>query len=259
MAGPTPAARAGTIAFFLAIGLIGWFLATRASEAKDPTDGADRASADPTQFESLPPGTYRLPGLTAPVSITVPSGWTAGGSSWGPASQGVAAITTGPPGAAISVAVLDLETLRPVDPRTGEPSAGSVGNGWFRRWVDDYAARVAPRVRDRSVGRRVDWTPPPALAWLLTFTHRGRVGFADDIAFDDLPGDLATFAFPGPRRTIFRTSGGDVTLRPGVTYTFWAPRSGPDVPRVVLGIARELGAVPGTAEWDVVRTIELGT
>jgi len=27
---------------------------------------------------------------------------------------------------------------------------------------------------------------------------------------------------------------------------------------IMLGVARELGATPSTAEWDVVRTLEIG-
>jgi hypothetical protein len=53
--------------------------------------------------------------------------------------------------------------------------------------------------------------------------------------------------------------GGTIAFRPGVTYTFWVPRAGePGGDTIVLGVARELGAPPGTTEWDVVRTLEIG-
>lgn len=253
VAGPSPAARAGTIAFFVAIGLVVWVLASRGSG--DPEERRGSAPAV-TPAGTLPAGTYRLPGLTVPVSITVPEGWSAGGAFWGSTSRGVAAITTGEPGEAISIAVLDLDALRPVDPSTDEALAHPADDAWFRRSHDVYEAAVAPRVRDRVVGSQVDWKPPPVLAWLLTFTDRGPVAFADGVVYDDRSGDLASFAFPGPRRTVFRTDDGAIDLRPGVTYTFWIPLD-PGVPRVVLGVARELGAVPGTAEWDVVRTLDL--
>ena len=56
--------------------------------------------------------------------------------------RGVAAVSTGRPGATISVAVLDLERLRPIDAATGRPRGREPDPAWFRRSLDDYAARV---------------------------------------------------------------------------------------------------------------------
>ena len=116
-------------------------------------------------------------------------------------------------------------------------------------------------MRDRVVGRRLDWRPPPVLAWLLTFTRSGPIDVAGDVSYDGRRGDLASFAFPGPARAVFEVpGGGTLTLRPGVTYTFWVPRRGPGSGvGLMLGVARELGAPPTTAEWDVVRTLDLGS
>jgi len=98
------------------------------------------------------------------------------------------------------------------------------------------------------------------LAWLATFTDRGTIDVAEDVTYGGRRGALVSFAFPGPARSVFGVPGGGaIALRPGVTYTFWVPRtdgSGSDT--LMIGVARELGAVPSTAEWDVVRTLEVG-
>jgi hypothetical protein len=131
---------------------------------------------------------------------------------------------------------------------------------WFRRSLEDYTARVEPRLRDRVVGRRLDWQAPPVLAWLLTFTDRRPIEVADDLIYDGRRGDLVSFPFPGPVRSVFDVpDGGTIAFRPGVTYTFWVPHTGrPGGDTIVLGVARELGAPPSTTEWDVVRTLEIG-
>jgi hypothetical protein len=253
--------RVSTLVFFGLIAAATAILLARGGN--DPA--ADPGAADPSTpavpgTTSLPGGTYRLPGLSAPVSVTLPEGWFAGDSIWGATGRGVAAVSTGRPGATISVAVLDLERLRPIDAATGRPTRRPAVAAWFRRSLDDYAVRVQPRVRDHVVGRQHAWRAPAPLAWLLTVTDRGPIDVADDVVYDATPGHLASFAFPGPERPLFAVDGGGrITLRPGVTYTFWLPRPrGGEPPGIMLGVARELGVAPGAREWEVVRTIELG-
>jgi hypothetical protein len=230
-------------------------------DAERPDNGPTPAAAEPDEAAApLAAGTYRLPGLASPVSVTVPDGWVAGTSTWGSPGLGFATISTGRPGASISIAVLDLDRLYPVDPG-GDALDRPGDRAWFERSVGEYRRRVEPRVRDRVVGRRLDWRPPPVLAWLLTFTRSGPIEVADDVSYDGRRGDLASFAFPGPARAVFEVPGGDaLTLRPGVTYTFWVPRREPGGGAgLLLAVARELGAPPTTAEWDVVRTLDLGS
>lgn len=255
--GLDPRRRVGTLAAIGIAFVAGWLLVGKAAGGGPDPDAAPAASGT-SATPTLRAGTYRLPGLSAPVSITVPDGWFAGDSVWGPAGNGVAAVSTGRRGAGISIAVLDLETLHPVDAGDGR-SRGRPGDlDWFRRSLEDYEARVVSRVRDNVVGRRLDWRPPPVLAWILSHTDRGIVDVADGVVYDRWPGDLVTFAFPGPARPVFHMPGsGRVALRPGTTYSFWLPR-GPQAPNLLLGVARELGAVPDAADWDVVRTIEFG-
>lgn len=255
--------RVGTLAFFglLAAGVV--FAVIAAGRESRPT-GDPPSSLTPRSVapgsSPLRAGTYRLPGLSTPVSITLPEGWFAGDSLWGPAGQGVAAVSTGLPGASVSIAALDLDHLHPFAVGAEEPRGRAGDRAWFRRWLEDYRSRVESRVRNRVMGRQVDWRPPPVLAWLLAHTDRGSIDVADDVVYDGRRGDLASFSFPGPRRLLFEVPGaGPIALRPGVTYTFWAPRpAGGTADALMLGVARELGAVPGTAEWEVVRTIELG-
>jgi hypothetical protein len=255
--------RLGTLAFFAgiaALALAAWLL--RGGSDGPPTHPAAVSGANP-EGPPLDAGTYRLPGLSTPVSVTVPDGWFAGTSSWGAPGLGFAAMSTGRAGASISVAVFDLARLHPADPAS-DAALGRPGDRvWFARSLDEYHARVEPRVRDRVVGSRLEWRPPPVLAWLLTLTDRGQIDVAADVTYDGLSGDLVSFAFPGPRRALFEVPGaGTLALRPGVSYTFWVPRSAPgtgsSVAPLMLGIARELGAAPTTAEWDVVRTLEFG-
>jgi hypothetical protein len=252
--------RISTLVFFGLLAAATWILVARAGNdpAGDP-GGATASSAAVPGTTPLPGGTYRLPGLTTAVSVTLPDGWFAGDSIWGDTGRGVAAVSTGRPGATISVVVLDLEHLRPVDPTTGRPIRAP-DPAWFRRSLDDYAARVQPRVRDNVVGRQLAWPAPAPLAWLLTVTDRGPIDVADDVVYDGTPGQLASFAFPGPERALFALDGGGrISLRPGVTYTFWLPRPRNGEPwGILLGVARELGVAPGAREWEVVRTIEFG-
>jgi len=252
--------RAGTLAAFGVAAVVLAILVL--AGGGDPA--IDRRPANTTDAGApasvLQPGTYRLPGLSAPVSITVPAGWSAGDSIWGPGGEGIAAISTGRPGATISIALLDVAQLDPYVASRDRPLGRQGTPAWFGRFLDDFDSRVQPRLRDRVVGHRLDWRAPPVLAWLLTFTDRGPIDVADDVAYDGRRGALVSFAFPGPARTVFGVPrGGDIALRPGVTYTFWVPRAdGSPEDSIMLGVARELGATPSTAEWDVVRTLEIG-
>lgn len=252
--------RVITLTSFALAGLLALTAWMAWPRAEEPTSGRrSAASGAAAAIAPLAAGTYRLPGLTIPVSVTVPEGWVAGPTTWGSPGQGFAAISTGRPGAAISIAVFDLDRLLPVDP-AGDALDRPGDRPWFERSMGEYRQRVEGRVRDRVVGRRLDWRPPPVLAWLLAFTRSGPIDVADDVSYDGRRGDLASFAFPGPSRTVFEVpGGGTLVLRPGVTYTFWVPRRGSATgARLMLGVARELGAPPTTAEWDVVRTLDLG-
>lgn len=252
--------RVMTLASFAVVALLGLTAWLAWPRAERPHDGPTPAATDVEGATApLASGTYRLPGLSSPVSVTVPDGWVAGTSSWGPPGLGFATVSTGRPGASISIAVLDLDRLHPVDP-AGDALDRPGDRAWFERSLDEYRQRIEPRVRDRVVGRRLDWRPPPVLAWLLTFTRSGPIDVAADVSYDGRRGDLASFAFPGPARTVFEVpGGGTLTLRPGVTYTFWVPRRGSaSGAGLMLAVARELGAPPTTAEWDVVRTLDFG-
>ena len=252
--------RVVTLASFAVVAVLG-LIAWLAWPGAEGPDGGATPAATETDGATAPlaAGTYRLPGLSSPVSVTVPDGWVAGMSTWGPPAVGFAAVSTGRLGASISIAVLDLDRLHPVDAAGVAPDRPG-DRAWFERSLGEYRQRVEPRVRDRVVGRRLEWRPPPVLTWLLTFTRSGPIDVADDVSYDGRRGDLASFAFPGPARTVFEVPGGGaLTLRPGVTYTFWVPRRGSaNGAGLMLGVARELGAPPTTAEWDVVRTLDLG-
>ena len=258
---PGPRRRVGTLAFFGAIGIVAWIVA--ASSGEDASDRAlGAASSSPSPGSSaLDPGTYRLPGLSAAVSLTLPEGWAAGDSSWGPAGQGVAVVSTGLPGASISLAVFDLDQLRPFEAESNRPRSRQGDRAWYARSLADYHARVEARVRDRVLGAQLDWRPPPVLAWLLTHTDRGPIEVTVDVMIGDRHGDLVSFAFPGPTSPFLDAPRpGTIALRPGVTYTFWVPHGrGETDPRLMVGIARELGSVVGFAEWDVIRTLEFGS
>lgn len=249
--------RLVTLSFFGVIAVATWAFVVSQNRAVDPS-GAHRAGrASPS---TLPAGSYRLPGGKVPVSVTFPQGWRAGNSAWGPDGRGFAAFSTGEAGATIGLAVFDLSLLRPISASTGAPLAGPDGTPSFRGSIETYASDVEPRVRDRVVGRRLRWRPPAVLAWLLSHTERGPIEVADDVTIGGRTGDLASFRFAGPPAAILQVpEAGAITLRQGNRYTFWAARGHDALARtIVLGIARQPGAVTGTAEWDVVRTMSFG-
>lgn len=252
--------RAGTLAFFGAIGIVAWLVAANAGDGvSDPSQPGASGALAPGR-STLEPGTYRLPGLGSSVSVTLPEGWFAGDSIWGPAGRGLAAVSTGRPGASTSLAVFDLRHLRPFEASSNRPLGRPGDLAWFERSLDDYRSRVEPRVRDRVLGRTLDWRPPPVLAWLLTHTDRRPVEVGIDVMISGRLGDLVSFTFPGPTSRLLDAPGpSSIALRPGVTYTFWVPTGrGEDGLTVMVGIARELGAVVGIAEADVIRTLTLG-
>jgi DNA-directed RNA polymerase specialized sigma24 family protein len=252
----------GRVVTIVAVGAVAAAAALALSRAGGGPVGDASISTPSTSDARLPPGTYRLPGLSFGVSVSVPDGWRAGDSVWGPDGQGFVVITSGKPSASIGIAIFDLGRLRPFDPIADPPRAAPhpVGPAWYERFRPRFERLVEPRVRDRVVGSRVTWSPPAVLAWLLTHTDRRPIGFAEEVSIAGREGDLVEFEFPGPLRHLLRVPGaGTIDLRPGVGYTFWVPNEDDRIGRsVVVGIARELGAAPGTAEWDVIRTLRLG-
>jgi DNA-directed RNA polymerase specialized sigma24 family protein len=252
--------RVATIA---SVGVVALGVALAVSRGgADSEAGSATGSSSTASDESLAAGTYRLPGLSVGVSVSLPEGWRAGDSVWGPDGPGFAAITTGPRTASVGIAIFDLSRLRPIDVSATPPRAAPhpVAEAWFEAFRPRYERLVEPRIRDRVVGRRLEWRPPPLLAWLLTHTDRGPIEIADDVPIADRNGSLVSFRFPGPGSELLRVPGsGTIDLRPGMSYTFWVPRGDDRVGRsIMVGIARELGAVAGTAEWEVIRTLELG-
>lgn len=250
--------RAVTIA---AVGAVAAGAALALSRAAGGPTGAGPAGPSSTSREILPAGTYRLPGLSFGVSVSLPDGWRVGDSVWGADGQGFAALTSGKPSASIGIAIFDLRRLRPFDPLAVPPRAARhpVDSAWFEAFRPRYERLVEPRVRDRVVGSELAWTPPAVLAWLLTNTDRRPIEVADEVPIAGREGDVASFEFPGPARPLLRVPGaGTIDLRPGVAYTFWVPNGDDRVGgSVMVGIARELGATPGSAEWDVIRTLDL--
>ena len=252
----------GRVVTILAVGAVAAGAAVALSRGGGDATRAGPTGRASTARQTLPAGTYRLPGLSFGVSVSLPEGWRAGDSVWGPDGQGFAAITTGNPSASIGIAIFDLGRLRPFAP-TGDPPRATphaVDDAWFETFRPRYERLAEPRVRDRVVGTEVAWTPPSVLAWLLTHTDRRPIEFADEVPIAGRVGDLVSFEFPGPARHLLRVPGaGMIDLRPGVGYSFWVPngddRGGGSI---MIGIARELGAVTGTAEWEVIRTLELG-
>jgi hypothetical protein len=253
--------RAGALVFVTAIGAIAWYAAADLGPRGGAPAPTTAAARDATVAPTLPAGIYRLPGMSVPVTVTLPAGWFAGDSIWGPAGEGAAVLSTGLPGATTSVAVFDLHRLLPFDGSTNVSRGRPGDRGWFHRSTDAFRTHVLPRLRDRVVGRRVEWEPPPALSWLLTMTDRGPILLTLDVTYAGHRGDLVSFSFRGEARPLFELpGGGTIDLQPGTTYAVWAAHDvNPPADAMMLAVAREPGAVPGVEEWEVVRSLELGT
>ena len=103
--------RVAAVACALSLAALVIFLGSRGSTTGAATD----ASPTPVQG-ALDAGTYHLPDISAAAMVTLPEGWRAGDSIWGSDGRGFAAVTTGPDGGSVSVAVFDLAHLNPVDP-----------------------------------------------------------------------------------------------------------------------------------------------
>ncbi len=199
--------RVMTLAAFAVVALLGLTAWLAWPRAERPHGGPTPAATDVDGATApLAAGTYRLPGLSSPVSVTVPDGWVAGassgahrGSATPPSPRGGPAPRSASPCSTSTACTRSTPAGEALD-RPGDPA-------WFERSLDEYRRRVEPRVRDRVVGRRLDWRPPPVLAWLLTFTRSGPIEVAGDVTYDGRPGDLASFAFPGPARTVFEVPG----------------------------------------------------
>ena len=154
--------RAGTLAAFGVVAVVVAILVMAGSgDGEMDRRPANTTDADAPDRSSLQPGTYRLPGLSAPVSITVPAGWSAGDSIWGPAGEGLAAISTGRPGATISIALLDVAQPAPVRGLEGQsrsagraPRRGSDGPSRTSRPACNRVCAIASSVTASTGGRR---------------------------------------------------------------------------------------------------------
>jgi DNA-directed RNA polymerase specialized sigma24 family protein len=215
---------------------------------------------DPVGGHPLAEGAYRLPGLTVQASVTLPAGWRLGDSVWGADGAGMAAVSTGPRGGSVSVAVFDTVLLSPIDPDTNlvRPLTRDGRERWYARFVPGFERHRRDDLQAITDAEAATWQPVGPLAWLLEHVPPGRVRVSEPIV-DGRAGSLVSFVNTGPTAAVFAVAGsGAITLRPGVAYAFWTPgRGDPLEGAVVVGIAREPGATPGTGEWDVVRTLRL--
>ena len=213
----------------------------------------------PRYVGALQPGTYPLPGLSAPVSITVPAGWSAGNSIWGPAGEGSRRSPAGDrePRSASRSSTSDAPSVLGV----GGCPARSFGHSGLVPTVARglHGARGASPAR--SGGR-----PPARLAGaagpgMAADVHRPRAhrgGRRRDLRRPARrPGLLPV---PRPGSLGVRGAGGwHDRLPTGCrVHVLGATAGEPGGDTIVLGVARELGAPPSTNEWDVVRTLEIG-
>ena len=211
--------RVATVACALSLAALVVFLGSRGSTSGAPAD----ASPTPVQG-ALDAGTYRFPDISAAATVTLPEGWRAGDSIWGSDGRGFAAVTTGPDGGSVSVAVFDLAHLNPVDP-VGHVYTQTPAR--LRQWYDGFDAEfereVRPRLRSGIAGVADRWQPGRPLAWILSQVPRGPIEVSEPIIADRL-GTLASFVNTGPSSALFGITGvGTISLRPDVTYTFWVP------------------------------------
>jgi DNA-directed RNA polymerase specialized sigma24 family protein len=244
--------RVAAVACALSLAALVVFLGSRGSTSGAPAD----ASPTPVQG-ALDAGTYRLPDISAAGTVTLPEGWRAGDSIWGSDGRGFAAVTTGPDGGSVSVAVFDLAHLNPVDP-VGHVYTQTPAR--LRQWYDGFDAEferdVRPRLRSSIAGVADRWQPGRPLAWILSQVPRGPIEVSEPIIADRL-GTLASFVNTGPSSALFGITGvGTISLRPDVTYTFWVPTD-PNAfgTPIMVGIAREAGSIPTTGEWNVVGSL----
>ena len=244
--------RVAAVACALSLAALVIFLGSRGSTTGAATD----ASPTPVQG-ALDAGTYRLPNISAAATVTLPEGWRAGDSIWGSDGRGFAAVTTGPDGGSVSVAVFDLAHLNPVDP-VGHVYTQTPAR--LRQWYDGFDAEfereARPRLRSAIAGVADRWQPGRPLAWILSQVPRGTIEVSEPIIADRL-GTLASFVNTGPSSALFGITGvGTISLRPDVTYTFWVPTD-PDAfgTPIMVGIAREAGSIPTTGEWKVVGSL----
>ncbi len=244
--------RVATVACALSLASLVVFLGSRG-----PTSG-EVAGASPTPVRgALDAGTYRFPDITAAATVTLPEGWRAGDSIWGSDGRGFAAVTTGPDGGSVSVAVFDLAHLNPVDP-VGHVYTQTPAR--LRQWYDGFDAEfereTRPRLRSAIAGVADRWQPARPLAWILSQVPRGTIEVSEPIIADRL-GTLASFVNTGPSSALFGITGvGTISLRPDVTYTFWVPTD-PNAfgTPIMVGIAREAGSIPTAGEWKVVGSL----
>jgi DNA-directed RNA polymerase specialized sigma24 family protein len=244
--------RIVTVTCALSLAALVIFLGSRGSTSGEAVD----ASPTPVQG-ALDAGTYRLPDLSTAATVTLPEGWRAGDSIWGSDGRGFAAVTTGPDGGSVSVAVFDLAHLNPVDP-VGHVYTQTPAR--LRQWYDgfdtEFEREVRPRLRSSIAGVADRWQPNRPLGWILSQVPRGPIQVSEPIIADRL-GTLASFVNTGPSSALFGITGvGTISLRPDVTYTFWVPTD-PNAfgTPIMVGIAREAGSIPTTGEWTVVGSL----
>jgi len=244
--------RMATLACALSLAALVIFLGARGSTSGAPAD------ASPTPVRgALDAGTYRFPDISAAATVTLPEGWRAGDSIWGSDGRGFAAVTAGPEGGSVSVAVFDLAHLNPVDP-VGQVYTQTPAR--LRQWYDGFDAEfereVRPRLRSAIAGVANRWQPGRPVAWILSQVPRGPIEVSEPIIADRL-GTLASFVNTGPSSALFGITGvGTISLRPDVTYTFWVPTD-PNAfgTPIMVGIAREAGSIPTAGEWKVVGSL----
>lgn len=195
------------------------------------------------------------------ASVTIPDGWRVGDSIWGADGPGVTALSTGRRGATVSVAVFDLILLSPFDPATNRIRA-LTANG-REPWFAEFGRSFDRQMRSRLVGDVATdplsfsaWDP---LAWVLSRAPaRGAVQVSQP-RIDGREGSLISFVETGSTTGLFSVFlNGTIDLRPGVTYSFWAPARGESLAGdVLIGIAQEPGAAHGAMGWDVIDSLRL--